>query len=97
MNEGWMGKSIRDDIHLWFKLNKRNWCIEVYLYGANPSKSRDRGNGAIFTIRLWVAKIQTRPQIARVKFPVLNKDKSYRDDWDEIREKLVARGTDHLQ
>ena len=29
-----------------------------------------------------------------VVFPVLDKGKKDRDDWDEIREKLVARGTD---
>ena len=34
------------------------------------------------------------PKQIRVKFPVLNKGKNDQDDWDEIREKLVAMGTD---
>ena len=29
-----------------------------------------------------------------VVFPVLDKGKNDRDNWDEIREKLVAMGTD---
>ena len=34
------------------------------------------------------------PKEIKVNFPVLDKGKSDRDDWDEIREKLVAMGTD---
>ena len=30
----------------------------------------------------------------RVKFPVLDKGKKDRDDWPEIREKLVSMGID---
>ena len=92
MNEGWMGKSIRDDIHLWFKLNKRNCYIELYFYGANPSKSRDEVM-ALFSQSDYGCKNTDTSTDTRVKFPVLNKGKNDRDDWDEIREKLVARGT----
>ena len=34
------------------------------------------------------------PKQTKVKFPILKKGKNDRDDWDEIREKLVSRGTD---
>ena len=33
-------------------------------------------------------------QFASVVFSVLDKGKNDQDDWDEIREKLVAMGTD---
>ena len=34
------------------------------------------------------------PQRAGFRFPVINKGKDHPEDWDEIREKLVAMGTD---
>ena len=34
------------------------------------------------------------PKETKVKFPVLDKGKNDREDWDEIREKLVSMGTD---
>ena len=51
-------------------------------------------------IRLWLFpkseydyEYKESPKI-RVIFPVLDKGKKDRDDWDEIREKLVNMGTD---
>jgi hypothetical protein len=34
------------------------------------------------------------PKQVRVQFPVLDKGKNDRDDWDEIRKELVDLGTD---
>ena len=91
MNEGWMGKSIRDDIHLWFKLNKRNCYIQLYFDGTNPSENRDEVM-ALFS-KSDYENTDTSTE-TRVQFPVINKGKNDRDDWDEIREKLVNMGTD---
>ena len=91
-NKGWMGKPIRDDVYLWFKLNKRNCYIRLYFDGANPSEGRDEVM-ALFSQSDYDYENTDTSTETRVKFPVLNKGKNDRDDWDEIREKLVARGT----
>ena len=93
MKEGWMGKSIRDNIHLWFKLNNRNCYIQLYFYGTNPSESRDKVM-ALFPKPDYDLQITDTPAETRLKFHVLDKGKNNQDDWDEIREKLVAMGTD---
>ena len=92
-NEGWMGKSISNDIRLWFKLNNRDCYIQLYFYGANPSESRDKVITLFPKSDYDYENTDTSTEI-RVKFPVLNKGKSNQDDWDEIRKKLVAMGTD---
>ena len=38
--------------------------------------------------------IEIHPEKQKVQFPVLDKGRKDQDDWDEIREKLVAMGTD---
>ncbi len=93
MNAGWMGKSIRDDIRLWFKLNSRDCYIELYFYGTNPPESRNEVMTLFPTPDYSYENTDTSSE-TKVKFPVLNKGKNDRDDWDEIREKLVAMGTD---
>ncbi len=93
MNAGWMGKSIRDDIRLWFKLNSRDCYIGLYFYGTNPSESRNEVM-ALFPTSDYGCKNTDTSAETKVKFPVLNKGKRDRDDWDEIREKFVSLGTD---
>lgn len=42
----------------------------------------------------YTYEYEDSPKETKVKFSVLNKGKNDRDDWDEIREKLVNMGTD---
>ena len=92
-NEGWMGKPIRDNVHLWFKLNNRNCYIQLYFAGTNPSENRDRIM-ALFSKSDYEYENTDTSTETRVKFPVIAKGKNNRDDWDEIRQELVAMGTD---
>ena len=49
---------------------------------------------ALFPELDYTYEYNDSPKQIRVKFPVLDKGRNDRDDWDEIREKLVAMGTD---
>ena len=49
---------------------------------------------ALFPEPDYTWKHNDSPKQIRVQFSVLDKGKKDRDDWDEIREKLVTMGTD---
>ena len=49
---------------------------------------------ALFPESNYTYEYNDSPKQIRVQFPVINKGKNDSDDWDEIREKLVAMGTD---
>ncbi len=90
---GWMeGKTI-GDVEMWFRLVNRACYIQLYFWGENPSHLRDKVVGLFSKSDYKYENTDTSTEI-RVKFPVLDKGKNDRDDWDEIREKLVSVGTD---
>ncbi|MCE2413543.1 hypothetical protein J4G07_06020 [Candidatus Poribacteria bacterium] len=93
MNEGWLGKTVHCDIEMWMRVTNRACYIQLYFYGENPSKS---GNEvmALFSQSGYDCKNTDTSTDTRVKFSVLNKGKNDRDDWPEMRKKLVAMGTD---
>ena len=49
---------------------------------------------ALFPESDYTYEYNDSPKQIRVQLPVLDKGKNDRDDWDEIREKLVVMGTD---
>ncbi len=88
-NEGWIRKDIRT-IGICLYCTKQLCYIQLYF---NDCERRDRIM-ALFPESDYVYEYRNTPEEIKVKFPVLNKGRDNRDDWDEIREKLVEMGTD---
>ncbi len=91
-NDGWIPKSIRNISVCLFVSNQRCY-IQLYFQGENPLDRRD-GVMELFPESDYTYDYNDSPKQIRVQFPVLNKGKNDRDDWDEIREELVTMGTD---
>ena len=91
-NEGWITKTIRN-IGVWLHLTNQRCYVQLYFQGANRSERRDKVM-TLFPESDYVHENKDSSKETKVQFPVLNKGKNDRDDWDEIREKLVAMGTD---
>ena len=90
-NEAWISKNIRN-ISICLFLTNQLCYIQLYFSGENSKERRDRVM-ELFPISDYTYTNNDSPKQIRVKFPVLNKGKNDRDDWDEIREKLVSMGT----
>ena len=91
-DEGWISKSIRN-IGVTLFLTNQQCYVQLYFQGANPSERREKIM-ALFPKSDYSREYKDSPKETKVKFIVLNKGKSNQDDWDEIRQKLVATGTD---
>lgn len=91
-NEGWISKAIRNISVVLFITNQRCYT-QLYFQGENPLDRRDKVM-ELFPEADYPYEYNDSPKQIRVQFPVLEKGKSDRDDWDEIREKLVNMGTD---
>lgn len=91
-NEGWISKSIRNIGMSLFLTNQRCY-IQLYFQGEDPLERRDKIM-ALFPKSDYLYKYNDSPKQIRAQFPVLDKGKNDQDDWDEIRQKLVATGTD---
>ena len=91
-DEGWVRKNIRN-IGVTLFLNNQQCYILLYFEGENPLERRDRIM-MLFPKSDYIWECKDSPKETKVKFPVLDKGKKDRDDWDEIREKLVNSGTD---
>ena len=89
-DDGWMGKTIYD-IELWLRLTSRKCYIRLFFLGVDCIENRDKLTPLIQDFD-YIYKDTER--IKTIIFPVLDKGKNDREDWDEIREKLVAMGTD---
>ena len=92
-NDGWMKLKTIGDIEIWFNLVNQECYIQLHFYGENSSELRNKVVELFSKSDYDYEGTDTSTEI-RVKFPVLNKGKNDRDDWDEIREKLVNMGTD---
>ena len=88
-NEGWIRKAIRN-IEVYLYLTNSQCYIQLYF---NDFEHRDRIM-ALFPESDYDYEYRDSPKEIKVKFPVLDKGRNDRDDWDEIREKLEAMGTD---
>ena len=90
--EGWIGKRIRK-VKINLFINQHKCYILLLFIGEDRIERRDQ------VIQLYPEadyswEYSDSPKEAKVIFPVLDKGKNDRDDWDEIREKLVTMGTD---
>ncbi len=91
-SEGCISKNIRTiGVHL--HVNNYNCYVLLYFKGENPKEYRDKVM-TLFPELDYTYEYKDSPKATKVKFPVLDKGKKDRDDWDEIRYKLVAMGTD---
>ena len=91
-NEGWISKAIRNIGVVLFITNQRCYT-QLYFQGENPLERRDKVM-ELFPESDYPYEYNDSPKQIRVQFPVLDKGKNDREDWDEIREKLVNMGTD---
>ena len=90
-NEGWICKAIRNTSVCCFLTNQRCY-IQLYFEGKDRLERRDTIM-ALFPKSDSPYEYNDSPKQIRVQFPVLDKGRNDRDDWDEIREKLVTMGT----
>ncbi len=88
-NEDWIRKDIHNvGVCLYF-IKQR--CY-IQLYFQSP-EHRDKIM-ALFPKPDYDYEYRDSPKEIKVQFPVLDKGKNNREDWPEIREKLVSMGSD---
>ena len=88
-DEGWIRKDIRNVGVCLYLTNQR--CY-IQLYFQSPEHRNQIM--ALFPKSDYDYEYKDSPKEVKAQFPVLDKGKNNRGDWDEIREKLVAMGTD---
>lgn len=91
-NERDIPKSIRG-MEVILHLNNDRCYIRLWIRGENRSERRDMIKN-LFKDSKYECEENDTPKSATLIFRVLDKGKKNRDDWDEIREKLVTMGTD---
>ena len=91
-DERWISKTIRN-VEVCLFLNNRQCYVRLYFLGSDHLERRDKIM-TLFPESDYGYKYKDTPRLTTVIFPVLDKGKNNREDWDEIREKLVAKGTD---
>ena len=91
-NESWISTDIRT-IGVNLHLNNHDCYVQLYFRGADPEGRRNKVM-TLFPKSDYTYEYKDSPKSTKVKFPVLDKGKKDRDDWDEIRYKLVSMGTD---
>lgn len=92
-NNGWMGNKTIPGVEVWLRLTNQKCYIRLYFLKPNHFERRDKIM-PLFPKSEYDYEYKDTPTRTTVIFPVINKGKNDRDDWDEIREKLVAKGTD---
>ena len=91
-NEAWIMKTTcRVQVCLF--LNRQQCYIRLYFMKPNHFERRDKIM-ELFPESDYDYEYKDTSTQTTVIFPVLDKGKNDRDDWDEIREKLVNMGTD---
>ncbi|MDE0555695.1 MAG: hypothetical protein OXI24_15855 [Candidatus Poribacteria bacterium] len=88
-NDGWITKSTRS-VSVGLFLRNQRCYIRLYF---NSSERRDKVM-ALFPESDYDYEYEDSRKETKAKFPVIDKGKAHPEDWDEIRERLVARGTD---
>lgn len=91
-NEGWIAKTLRK-ISVCLHLTNQRCYVQIYFHGENRSERREKIM-TLFPKSEYVYTYRDSPRETKVQFPILDKGRKDEDDWDEIREKLVAMGTD---
>ncbi len=100
---------VRDEYHimktvhgvqLFLTLNNNSCFIKLAFRWKNKSECRDKISERrdeimeLFPELEYNYEYTESPKFALVRFPVIDKGKKDRDDWPEIREKLLNMGTD---
>lgn len=88
-NEDWIRKDIRNTGIALYITNQRCY-IRLYFKDADHREVIM----TLFPKPDYVFDYDDSPKEVKVIFPVLEKGKNDREDWDEIRQKLVSMGTD---
>ena len=91
-NEDWITKTIRN-IGVWLHLTNQRCYVQLYFLGSDK-KERRKKIMTLFPESDYDYKYKDTSREIKVQFPVLDKGRNDRDDWDEIREALVSLGTD---
>ena len=91
-DDGWISKRIRG-VELILSFRKNCSYVSFLCRGENRIERRDEII-ALFPEADYDYSPRESSQRAGFKFPVINKGKDHPEDWGEIREKLVAMGTD---
>lgn len=91
-DDGWISKQIRGvEIILSFRKNRS--YVSFFCCEENRIERREEII-ALFPEADYDYYYHESTKRAGVRFPVINKGKDHPDDWDEIRQKLVAMGTE---
>ncbi len=91
-DDGWISKQIRGvEVILSFRKNRS--YVSFLCTGENRIERRDKII-ALFPEADYDYYPRESDKRAGFGFPVINKGKDHPEDWDEIRKKLVAMGTD---
>ena len=91
-DDGWISKQIRGvELILSFRQNRS--YVSFLCKGENRIERRDEII-TLFPEADYDYSPHESPQRAGFRFSVINKGKDHPEDWDEIRRKLVAMGTD---
>ena len=91
-DDGWISKRIRG-VELILSFRKNRSYVSFLCRGENRIERRDKII-ALFPETDYDYSPHESPQRSGFRFPVINKGKDHPEDWDEIRKKLVAMGTD---
>ena len=92
--QGWISKRIRGrGVEIILGFRKGYSYVSFACRGENRVKRRDEII-TLFPEADYDYKPHESTERAMVRFDVINKGKDHPEDWDEIREKLVSRGTD---
>jgi len=91
-NEGWISKGIRG-VNMSLNILKHSCSVRLNFTKENKIERRDEIM-QLFPETDYKYEYRVSAKEANVIFPILDKGKNDQDDWDEIREKLVAMGTD---
>jgi len=94
-DDGSISKQFRG-IGLRLKLGKQRCYAQLFFSGADKSERSEHREMVmtLFPKSEYTYEYREASKAVSVVFPVLDKGKKNRDTWDEIREKLVAMGTD---
>ena len=90
-NERWISKHI-NNIAMALNLNSADCYVRLTFNGEDRVQRREE-TLALFPESEFSYECTESPTEVHIKFPVLDKGKKGRDDWDEIRKKLVDMGT----
>ena len=94
-NDGSISKQVRG-ISLWLKLRQQHCYVQLFFSGADKSERSEHREivMTLFPKSDYSYEYREASQAVSAVFPGLDKGKRNRENWDEIREKLVAMGTD---